>query len=34
MSPFDVFFLCGVVGAFVVFSGTLAYVTWEYDHKK
>ena len=34
MSPFDIAFLCGVVGTFVVFSATLAYVTWEYDHKE
>ena len=34
MSPFDIAFLCGVVGAFVVFSATLAYVTWEYSRKK
>ena len=33
MSPFDIAFLCGVVGAFVAFSATLAYVTWDYGHK-
>lgn len=34
MSLFDIAFLTGVVGAFVVFSGTLAYVTWEYNRFK
>ena len=34
MSPLDIAFLCGVVGAFVVFSTVLAYVTWEYGHKR
>ena len=33
MSSFEIAFLCAVVGAFVVFSATLSYVTWEYDHK-
>ena len=33
MSPFDIAFLWGVAGAFVTFSATLAYVTWDYGRK-
>ena len=35
MTGGEVFFVSLVIGAFVLFSATLAYVSWEYtkDHK-
>ncbi len=31
LTPFDIAWLSGIIGAFVVFAAGLSYVSWEYN---
>ena len=31
LTPFDIAWLTGIIGAFVVFAAGLGYVSWEYN---
>ena len=34
LTPFDIAWVAGIIGAFVIFAAGLGYVSWEYSHRR